>query len=66
MPVLLHSASSAVLSGAVVRLLAATASSGWLGQELLIIPEPANIALIGSGLLAIGTFLKRRGRKSGR
>lgn len=39
-------------------------TSGFSGKELLTIPEPASIALIGSGLLAVGTMLKRKDRNS--
>lgn len=47
----------------VAHIWAAGAVSGLSGREVLIVPEPANIALIGSGLLAIGTVLKRRNKR---
>lgn len=38
-------------------------SSALAGGEPLIVPEPTSIALIGSGLLAIGGVLKHRMRR---
>ncbi len=38
-------------------------SSALAGGEPLIVPEPTSIALIGSGLLALGGVLKRRMRR---